>query len=316
MRTETRLKECALRYTVAASALCLIGVFAFASLFSTFAFYDDEGYFLLAYRDFLMGRAPYDTIYAPYGPYTFLSAGLLTAFDPGNVTHDSFRWITLPVWVGIPIVFAGLVWRWTGNFRISIALLLLIGLRLSGAAEGVAHPQLWVLAALGILLWVGGKWLSGVRHVRRAFWAGLISGVILLFKINVGVFILSALGLAVSVQLRRGRLKTLAVLTGLLIAACLIPAFMLAGVAGSASERLFIFVYVCSLVAIIFAASRHHRLDPVRPAALLWFIVGLLSAIGIGIGGVVAAGTTGRGLLDGLIFGPLRFSQAFQDPFL
>ena len=304
------------RYLVAAIALCLIGVFAFGSLFTTFAFYDDEGYFLLAYRDFLMGRPPYDAIYSPYGPYTFLTAGLFTAFDPGNVTPDGFRWITLPVWVAIPIVFAGVVWRLTGNLPICIALFLLIGLRLNGAAEGVGHPQLWVIAALGCLLWVGGTWLSGARYVRRAFWAGLMSGVILLFKINIGVFVLMALGLAITLQLPRGRIRTLAVLTSLFIAVCLIPAFMSLSVANTASERLFISVYVCSLVAIIFAASRHHRPDPIRRAALLWLMVGVILAIGIGIGGVVALGTTGRGLLDGLIFGSLRFSQAFHDPFL
>jgi hypothetical protein len=41
-------------------ALGLVGTLAFAYLFTTFMPWDDEGYFLQAYRDFLSGRILYD----------------------------------------------------------------------------------------------------------------------------------------------------------------------------------------------------------------------------------------------------------------
>ena len=315
MWNEKGVQRRILRCLVGVIAVCLIGVFAFGSLFTTFVFWDDEGYFLLAYRDFLMGRTPYDDIYSVYGPYTFLSAGLFTAFDAANVTHDVLRWITLPVWLAIAILFAGLVWRWTGQFAVCIAVVLLIGLRLNGIAKAVGHPQLWIIAALTMLLWVGARWLSGVRHVRRAFWAGLITGVILLFKINIGLFILIAFALAVTLQLQDGRLRTLSFLISVLVASCL-PAFMILNVAEAASEKLFVFVYVVSLVAIIFTASHQPRPDPVRPAALLWLSAGLILAISVGIGGVLATGTTPHGVVDGLIISPRLLSRMYHNPFL
>ena len=105
-----------------------------------------------------MASGMVDKTYHTVTPYLVVSdvarliEFLVTAFDARNVTHDGFRWITLPIWLAIATAFAGLVWRWTGNFLICIALLLLIGLRLNGLAEGVGHPQLWVIAAPAILL--------------------------------------------------------------------------------------------------------------------------------------------------------------------
>ena len=73
---------------IALLALGLVAIFAFLCLFTTFVPWDDEGYFLLSYRDVLSGRIPYDQVYSFYGPFTYLAAGLITGFDPTNVTHD------------------------------------------------------------------------------------------------------------------------------------------------------------------------------------------------------------------------------------
>src|SRR5437879_13202878 len=100
--------------------------------------------------------------------------------------------------------------------------------------------------------------------------AGFIIGVILLFNINLRLSVLIAFALAVTLQLQDGWLRTSSFLISVLVASCL-PAFMILNVAEAASEKLFVFVYVVSLVAIIFAASRQPRPDPVRPAALLLF---------------------------------------------
>jgi len=82
---------------IALVAVGLVATFAFARIFTTFVPWDDEGYFLQAYRDFLSGHAPYDRVFAIYGPFTFLSAALLARFDVVNVTHDNFSWVWLTV---------------------------------------------------------------------------------------------------------------------------------------------------------------------------------------------------------------------------
>src|SRR5687767_15911884 len=109
-----------LRGAVALVALGLVAALAFAYLFTTFMPWDDEGYFLQAYRDFLSGRVLYDQVFSIYGPLTFFSAALLARFDVANVTHDAFRWILLPVWIVIAALMGGLVWRWTRRFIPSV----------------------------------------------------------------------------------------------------------------------------------------------------------------------------------------------------
>ena len=47
--------------------------------------------------------------------FPFYSAALLARFDAANLTHDNFRWALLPVWIVIVLLFAGVVWRWTGR---------------------------------------------------------------------------------------------------------------------------------------------------------------------------------------------------------
>ncbi|HEX4378972.1 MAG TPA: hypothetical protein VH022_02980, partial [Candidatus Acidoferrum sp.] len=45
-------------------ATALLSLLAFAYLFTTFVPWDDEGYFLIAFRDYLSGRKLYDQVFA------------------------------------------------------------------------------------------------------------------------------------------------------------------------------------------------------------------------------------------------------------
>jgi hypothetical protein len=137
--------------TIALVAVGLIATFAFAHLFTTLVPWDDEGYFLQAYHDFLSRRVLYDQVVAFYGPLTFFSAALLAGFDVANVTHDTFRWTLLPIWIAIAALMAGVVWRWTRRFAPSIATFLLVGFQLRGLAKGVGHPQLWIILGVAVL---------------------------------------------------------------------------------------------------------------------------------------------------------------------
>ncbi len=87
----------------------LLSVLSFSYLFTTFVRWDDEGYFLIAFRDFLSGRILYDQVFAMYGPITFWTAALIARFSPYNVTHYAFRWVLLPVWIVIAALMAATV---------------------------------------------------------------------------------------------------------------------------------------------------------------------------------------------------------------
>ncbi len=84
--------------------------------------WDDEGYFLQAFRDFISGRPLYDQVFSLYGPLAFFCAAVLSGFDAGNITHDHLRWALLLLWMAIAGLLAGVVWRYTRQFQLSLRL--------------------------------------------------------------------------------------------------------------------------------------------------------------------------------------------------
>jgi hypothetical protein len=121
-----------LRSALASLAFGLIALLAFAQLFTTFVPWDDEGYFLQAYRDVLSGRILFDQVFSIYGPLTFFISALFSGFHAANVTHDALRWVTMPAWITIAAVMAAVVWRLTRRFSSSLIAFLLVGLNLRG----------------------------------------------------------------------------------------------------------------------------------------------------------------------------------------
>src|SRR6266851_3246355 len=145
---------------VALFAVSLIAVFAFGELFTIFVPWDDEGYFLQAYRQLLSGRVLYDQVTAPYGPLTFFIAAVVAGFNPKHVTPDNSRWIVLCVWIVIAACMSGVVWRWTRQFHIAILTFLSVGFRLKGLAKSIGHPQMWIVLAIAVLLLWGLDWVA------------------------------------------------------------------------------------------------------------------------------------------------------------
>ncbi|MGH9597179.1 MAG: hypothetical protein ACRD3K_10320, partial [Edaphobacter sp.] len=277
------------RVTVGVAASGLVALFAFFTIFTSFGRWDDEGYFLLSYHDFLAGRIPYNQIFSFYGPFNFGSAALIARFNAANVTHDTFRWALLPVWIVIALLIAGVVWRWTGRFSLAVIALLLTGFNLRSLGEEVGHPQSWILLASALLLWVGLDWIYLPSRQRRAFWSGLIIGVILLCKINMGIYAFVALALAVSLQMR-GRIRLFAI--GIATTAAVGLGLLLLLSVSTRSEELFVFTYLGSLTATVAFAF-------VRPAAhrpsltsLKWLVAGLGICLCAGVCITLIWGTT------------------------
>jgi hypothetical protein len=300
------------RWTIVLIATGLMTVLAFGRLFTTFAPYDDEGYFLIAYRDFLSGRTLYDQVFAPYGPFAFFSAGLLARFDAANITHDAFRWIILPVWVAIAALLGGVVWRWTGRFAVSLSVFLLVGLNLQPLARGVGHPQLWIIAASAMLLWLGCDWASQPGKEWRAFWTGMIVAAILLFKLNIGIFSLVAIVLMLSMHLAGW---SRVVFSGLSILGASALGIMLFFSTPSYSDKYFALAYVTSLGTTIVAVIRLSADRHIQPACIPWLAGGFGACGIVGLGVTLGSGTTLRGLFDNTIFAALKFANLFHNPF-
>ena len=293
------------------AAVGLVTICAFSYLFTTFVPWDDEGCFLQAYRDSLSNRIPYDQVFSIYGPFTFCSAAIIARFNAVNVTHDNFRWALLPVWIVIASLIAGVVWRWTGRFSATVVVFLLVGFRLKGLANGVGHPQVWIILAVAVLLCLGLDWIYLTGRQRRAFWTGFGIGVILLCKINIGIFVSVAIALAISLQLR-DRLRTL-VCVALMAAVGLGLLLFFKG--SIASEKYFVFAYLGSLGATVGIAL--HRPVDQKPSltSLRWLVAGFGICLCAGVGIILIWGTTLRALFRSLITEPALIAISYHHPF-
>lgn len=297
---------------VAAVALGLVALFIFSTIFTTFRAYDDEGYFLQTYHEFLSGRVPYDQVYSVYGPFTFCSAALIARFNAVNVTHDMFRWALLPVWIAIASLIAGVVWRWTGRFSTTVVAFLLAAFNLRDLASEVGHPQHLIFLAVALLAWLGFDWIYQPERQRRAFWTGFLIGIVLLCKINIGIFVSVAIALAVSLQLR-GRLRLIA--CGLAMIAAVGLGLLLFVTVSTRSEKLFVFAYLGSVMTTAgFAFFLSMRKQP-SLTSLNWLVAGLGTCLCAGVGVTLAWGTTIRALFQSLVTGPALLVKAYHLPF-
>src|SRR5215467_6750650 len=298
---------------VSLAAVGLMATFAFAYAFTTFPPWDDEGYFLQAYRQFLSGHVLYDQVFSFYGPFSFYCAALLARFNAANVTHDNFRWALLPVWIVIASLFARVVWRWTGRYYPGLIAFLLVGFRLKGLAESVGHPQLWVILAVAILLWLGTDWILLSSNQPRAFWIGFILGVIFLCKINIGILVSIAILLAISLQLK-GRVRILA--CGMLtIAAAGLGSFILLK-SSIASEKYFALTYLGSLASIVGIAFVRDLGHEPSPKSLPWLAAGLGMCLCTGVGVTLALGTTFRAIFRAFVTEPMLLARSYHFPYI
>ena len=236
------------RGVVALASLCVVGIFAFAHIFTTFVPWDDDGYFLQAFHDFLSGHKLYDQVFAFYGPFTFMSAALIARFNPVNVNEDTFRWALWFVWILTALVIAGAVWRWTEQFSVTVVVFLIIGFHLRGLVKAIGHPQLWIIFAVALLLWLGLDWIYMPDKWGHALCTGFLIGIIVLCKINIGFYVFLAIALAVSLQLK-GRVRLGA--SGLAVIAAASLAFSVLFTRLSSSEMCFALAYLCSLFMIV-----------------------------------------------------------------
>jgi hypothetical protein len=301
-----------LRSALASLAFGLIALLAFAQLFTTFVPWDDEGYFLQAYRDVLSGRILFDQVFSIYGPLTFFISALFSGFHAANVTHDALRWVTMPVWIAIASLMAAVVWRLTRRFSSSLIAFLLVGLSLRGLAKAVGHPQLWIILAAAALLWRGLDWLSQPGKESHAFLTGILVGSIVLLKINLGTLVSIALLLAVALHLT-GKFRKIACGSLAIFAAALGVALLLAHT--TRSEKCFVLAYLASLAATLALAIRRSAERQVPRVSLMWLTLGFAACVCIGLGATLASGTSFHGLYTAFISGPQLLAGKYHNPF-
>ena len=274
--------------------------------------WDDEGYFLLAYHDFLSGRVLYDQVFSMYGPFTFWAAAATARFGPGNVTHDAFRWVLLFAWIAIAALMGATVWRWTKRPSLGLVVFLLAGSNLKGLAKGVGHPQTWIILAAAVLLYLGIDWISVPGKRWKAVSTGFLIALIVLCKINLGILTFLGVAIALCLQLR-GRLARLSLAVLVTSAAALGVVLFLRAII--VAERYFALAYLGSLALVVGLALLQpveHRLSS---RSLLAFLAAFGLTICAGVGLTLALGTSAHALFRSLITEPALFVKSYHYPF-
>lgn len=162
---------------------------------TTFMPYDDEGFVLISLRNYLSGLRLYDDVFSQYGPWPYVYHQIITSVAGGaELTHSFGRAITLFHWVAMSLLAGGLAWRLTrSQLAAGCTTLLVFGLTWQNISEPT-HPG----SHIGLLVAVAGLLISLLPDAKRPafFYAalGIVTGLLLLTKINVGLLLAAGVG--------------------------------------------------------------------------------------------------------------------------
>lgn len=300
----------ALALAVATVALTIAAAMV---LFSTFMFYDDEGYVLHSLKDFAEGGGLYREVYTQYGPLPFVLYSALHAIGV-PLTHLTGRLITLAAWAGTAVACAMLVGTVTRSVIARTATLAATFVFLWVMASEPAHPGGLIVFATALLALLGYRAIESAKISRWAWLAGAGAAALLLTKINIGVF---AAFSAVAWLLLHHTSDALRRWAPLLVGAAgvALPLGLMRPLLGTEWVRDYALVFATSALATVLAvaASATGRAG--------WREVGrgLLGAAlvaGVVIGVVLVRGTSPGDFLEGFLLGPLRHPVNFNLRFL
>jgi hypothetical protein len=175
-------------------ALAIVaGLSAYGQLFTTWRYWDDEGYMLVSLRNFAAGGKLYSEVFSQYGPaYSLFFAGLHRylglALDSGGA-----RWVALLSWTAATLLSAMLVHRVTRSWWWGLAGGAVVFFQLHLLVNEPLHP-VDLIAVLLAASFVAASLLLAANRRSAAGSIAATAGVILAFiKINVGLFYLAGL---------------------------------------------------------------------------------------------------------------------------
>ncbi len=190
------------------AGLLVLATTGFFVLFTTWACYDDEGYILWTLIHHQQGHVLYEDIFTQYGPAFYVLDNSLRTLLPFAYTTDGQRWQTLFFWVASTLLllrgFDLLANHREGRSQNvaagPIAMGIFAALALFWHQDRLAlepgHPQIWCnLLVCTSLLILAARYRSplpsgGILYLSLL---GVLAGILILIKPNVGLFLLVAL---------------------------------------------------------------------------------------------------------------------------
>ncbi|MBL9188308.1 MAG: hypothetical protein JNK23_12555 [Opitutaceae bacterium] len=287
----------------------LLVIAAAMAMFSTFMFYDDEGYVLLSLKNFSEHSGLYRDVYTQYGPFPFVTYHALQLLGV-PLTHTVGRVITLGAWAGTAWACMALVGHATRSLVVRLAVLAAVFVYLWAMANEPSHPGGLIVFLTALLALLGYRWIERGQWTPWAILAGAIAAALLLTKINVGVFAVFSTGVWWLLHTRVDALRRWAPAI-VAAAGVVLPLGLMRALLGAPWVQDFALVFGCSMVATALAVGvgATGRVGW-RPLA-----AGAAAAGGVALvvlGAVMLCGTTPRELLEGILLGPLRHPVVFS----
>ena len=179
-----------LGWTAIAVATVWISVgYIYYTIFSLFQGYDDEGFILVSLKSFFQGKPLYDEIYSSFQPGFYVLHWLVFKVCPVPLCHDSIRLLTLVFWLGAATLNGLITFRLTSSALLALLVSVVSVRCLERFANEPGHPQalacMLVLAVVALLVFAD----SIPPRLLAASLGGLVA-LVLLVKINIGVFVL------------------------------------------------------------------------------------------------------------------------------
>ncbi len=162
---------------------------------TTFMPYDDEGFLLISYRNYLAGLRLYDDVFSQYGPWPYLYHQFVTTLlGHAPVTHTLGRALTLLHWVGAALLCGGLAWRLTrSQLAAGTTALLAFGLTWQMISEP-SHPGSLIAVTVAAVALVAAALPEARRPALHYAALGVGAGLLLMTKVNVGLLLAAGTG--------------------------------------------------------------------------------------------------------------------------
>ena len=305
-----RLRLAPLALILATAALT---VAAGAMLFSSFMFYDDEGYVLLSLKNFAEHGQLYREVYSQYGPFPYAWWQVLHLCGV-PFTNDAGRLLTVFNWAAAAAGGGALVWRLTRNFAAAFATLATSFVYLWIMASEPSHPG-GLIVLLTTLLAVGGAvWLDQDRPMHWAALVGVATAALMLTKINVGGFAALSAAALWLMHHRDERLRRLAPVV-LAVGAAALPWVLMNALLAMPWVQTYAGVFTFAVVPAVGSAALGSTARMAGREVRAALAGGAAVALGV-LGLVLARGTSVPELLEGMLLGPLRHPVNFSLRFL